>query len=133
MTVAAPRLIASGLFAIAFPMLIILAVIAQPLPHAQQTAALASSPSLSSAPPSLLSYSLYRSLAATPLRRLPIFHYAKMANNCLLRTLRQRQLKAITQQQQRQTATTAAAQQTARHSLNAVLQQQRGDDSQRLD
>ena len=105
LTVAAPRLIATGLFAVAFPMLIILAVIAQPLPLTQPQQP-APAPSASSPAPSPLSYAFYRALAAAPLPRLPIFHYAKLANNFLLRRLKQRQLQAV---QQRQTAAAAAA------------------------
>ena len=65
-----PRLIASGVFAMAFPMFVILAVIAKPLPLPA---------------PSLVSST---SSAAAPFR-LPIFHFAKRANLALLKQIKQ--------------------------------------------
>ena len=71
-----PRLIASGVFAMAFPMFIILAVIAKPLPLPASSAA-PTHGSLSSA-----------ASASAPFR-LPIFHFAKRANLALLKQIKQ--------------------------------------------
>ena len=79
-----PRLIASGVFAMAFPMFIILAVIAKPLPLPAPSAAAAnSSPRLSD-----VSSSASSSSASAPFR-LPIFHFAKRANLALLKQIKQ--------------------------------------------
>ena len=78
-----PRLIASGVFAMAFPMFIILAVIAKPLPLPLPAGSI--TPSSSGTRGSSMS----SASASTAPFRLPIFHFAKRANLALLKQIKQ--------------------------------------------
>ena len=77
-----PRLIASGVFAMAFPMFIILAVIAKPLPLPQTY-------STSSGHNSLRGSDMLSASSAAASFRLPIFQFAKRANLALLKQIQQ--------------------------------------------
>ena len=77
-----PRLVASGVFALSFPLFIILAVIAKPLP----LPAASSTHGAGSPRGSLVSSA---GSASTAPFRLPIFHFAKRANLALLKQIKQ--------------------------------------------